>query len=212
MSCDTILSYAVSGSCTEHHIPYRTLPYPHRPKTYQRHVMSCHAMPCHAMPCHPHQDHTNMIPDHTIGSVPSCPLYACTLYAAYASSACDDSIIRCSGVSGEGCRHTPVLLKAHGSMFVCSEGAAVGGDVEVGVQEAVEILNAATKGCGSYARPILRHITTVADVAKRDGVQVWVSSGFCCVRSSSHVDRCCLWWAWMLLKSCIHAASDVHRC
>ena len=46
------------------------------------------------------------------------------------------------------------------------------GHVEVGLQEAVEILNAATKGCGSYAKPILRHISTVADFAKRDGVQV----------------------------------------
>jgi len=44
--------------------------------------------------------------------------------------------------------------------------------VEVGLQEAVDILTAATKGCGSYAKPILRHITTVAEFAKRDGVQV----------------------------------------
>ncbi len=46
------------------------------------------------------------------------------------------------------------------------------GAVEVGLQEALDILTAATKGCGSYAKPILRHITTVAEFAKRDGVQV----------------------------------------
>ena len=45
--------------------------------------------------------------------------------------------------------------------------------MEVGLQEATDILTAATKGCGSYAKPILRHITTVADFAKRDGVQVY---------------------------------------
>ena len=67
----------------------------------------------------------------------------------------------------------------HDSMLVCSGAEAVGGNVEVGLQEAVEILNAATKGCGSYAKPILRHITTVADVAKRDGVQVCSSSAIC---------------------------------
>ena len=44
--------------------------------------------------------------------------------------------------------------------------------MEVGLQAATDILTAATKGCGSYAKPILRHITTVADFAKRDGVQV----------------------------------------
>ncbi len=44
--------------------------------------------------------------------------------------------------------------------------------VEVGLQEAIDILTAATKGCGSYAKPILRHITTVAEFAKREGVQV----------------------------------------
>lgn len=64
-------------------------------------------------------------------------------------------------------------------MLVCSGAEAVGGNVEVGLQEAVEILNAATKGCGSYAKPILRHITTVADVAKRDGVQVCSCSAIC---------------------------------
>lgn len=54
----------------------------------------------------------------------------------------------------------------------CAGGAEEGGDVEVGLQEAIEILNAATKACGSYAKPILRHITTVAEFAKKDGVQV----------------------------------------
>ncbi|KAL3146765.1 hypothetical protein ABBQ38_014749 [Trebouxia sp. C0009 RCD-2024] len=63
----------------------------------------------------------------------------------------------------------PVLSKSGQPLMQGAE--AVGGNVEVGLQEAVEILNAATKGCGSYAKPILRHITTVADVAKRDGVQ-----------------------------------------
>ncbi|KAL3134959.1 Pharynx and intestine in excess protein 1 [Trebouxia sp. C0010 RCD-2024] len=63
----------------------------------------------------------------------------------------------------------PVLSKSGQPLM--QGGKAVAGDVEVGLQEAVEILNAATKGCGSYAKPILRHITTVADVAKRGGVQ-----------------------------------------
>ena len=40
------------------------------------------------------------------------------------------------------------------------------------LQEATEILTAASKGCGSYAKPILRHITAVADAVKKDGVQV----------------------------------------
>lgn len=63
-------------------------------------------------------------------------------------------------------------MQAHGSMLGYAGGQEEGGDVEVGLQEAVEILNAATKACGSYAKPILRHITTVAEFAKRDGVQV----------------------------------------
>jgi len=53
--------------------------------------------------------------------------------------------------------------------------------VEVGLQEAIDILTAATKGCGSYAKPILRHITTVAEFAKRDGVQVCNSSDLHCL-------------------------------
>lgn len=44
--------------------------------------------------------------------------------------------------------------------------------VTVVLQEATEILTAASKGCGSYAKPILRHITAVADAVKKDGVQV----------------------------------------
>ena len=46
------------------------------------------------------------------------------------------------------------------------------------LQEATEILTAASKGCGSYAKPILRHITAVADAVKKDGVQVssWTHS------------------------------------
>lgn len=44
--------------------------------------------------------------------------------------------------------------------------------VEVVLQEATEILTAASKGCGSYAKPILRHVTAVADAVKKDGVQV----------------------------------------
>ena len=59
-----------------------------------------------------------------------------------------------------------------------------GGAVELGLQEAVEILNAATKGCGSYAKPILRHINTVAEFARKDGVQVSSKTGLPC---SSHV-------------------------
>ena len=47
--------------------------------------------------------------------------------------------------------------------------------VEVSLQEAVDILTAATKGCGSYAKPILRHITTVADFAKKEGIQVHIT-------------------------------------
>lgn len=48
--------------------------------------------------------------------------------------------------------------------------------VGVALQEATEILTAASKGCGSYAKPILRHITAVADAVKKDGVQVWQPS------------------------------------
>ena len=61
--------------------------------------------------------------------------------------------------------------------IVC-DAAEEGGNeaVQVGLQEAIDILTAATKGCGSYAKPILRHITTVAEFAKRDGVQVCSSS------------------------------------
>lgn len=44
--------------------------------------------------------------------------------------------------------------------------------VGIVLQEATEILTAASKGCGSYAKPILRHITAVADAVKKDGVQV----------------------------------------
>ncbi|KAL0045752.1 hypothetical protein WJX82_003498 [Trebouxia sp. C0006] len=62
----------------------------------------------------------------------------------------------------------PVLSKGNGSLTQ-EEGGS--GAVEVGLQEALDILTAATKGCGSYAKPILRHITTVAEFAKRDGVQ-----------------------------------------
>lgn len=57
-------------------------------------------------------------------------------------------------------------------MVGCAGGEEEGGDVEVRLQEATDILNAATKACGSYAKPILRHITTVAEFAKKDGVQV----------------------------------------
>lgn len=57
-------------------------------------------------------------------------------------------------------------------MAGCAGGEEEGGDVEVRLQEATDILNAATKACGSYAKPILRHITTVAEFAKKDGVQV----------------------------------------
>lgn len=56
--------------------------------------------------------------------------------------------------------------------MVCPAAEGESEAVEVGLQEAVDILTAATKGCGSYAKPILRHITTVSDFAKRDGVQV----------------------------------------
>ncbi|KAL0045751.1 hypothetical protein WJX82_003498 [Trebouxia sp. C0006] len=63
----------------------------------------------------------------------------------------------------------PVLSKGNGSLTQAEEGGS--GAVEVGLQEALDILTAATKGCGSYAKPILRHITTVAEFAKRDGVQ-----------------------------------------
>lgn len=60
---------------------------------------------------------------------------------------------------------------------VCDAAEAGGSEaVQVGLQEAIDILMAATKGCGSYAKPILRHITTVAEFAKRDGVQVCNSS------------------------------------
>lgn len=55
---------------------------------------------------------------------------------------------------------------------LCTGEGADSGDVHIALQEAVEILNAATKGCGSYAKPILRHITIVAEFAKKDGVQV----------------------------------------
>ena len=62
-------------------------------------------------------------------------------------------------------------------------------EVEVSMQEAADILTAATKGCGSYAKPILRHITTVADFAKLEGIQVnAVLCSFtcrCCVIESS---------------------------
>ena len=50
-----------------------------------------------------------------------------------------------------------------------------GGGVEVGLQEAGDILAATTKGCGSYAKPVLRHITTVAEIAKKEGVQVRIT-------------------------------------
>ena len=61
--------------------------------------------------------------------------------------------------------------------IVCDAAEEGGnGAVQVGLQEAIDILTAATKGCGSYAKPILRHITTVAEFAKRDGVQVCSSS------------------------------------
>ncbi|KAL0041297.1 hypothetical protein WJX77_011458 [Trebouxia sp. C0004] len=62
----------------------------------------------------------------------------------------------------------PVLSKGNGSLTQEKGGSDA---VEVGLQEAVDILTAATKGCGSYAKPILRHITTVAEFAQRDGVQ-----------------------------------------
>ena len=64
------------------------------------------------------------------------------------------------------------LVQPHGGMLGAAGGDEEEGDVEVRLQEATEILNAATKSCGSYAKPILRHITTVAEVAKKDGVQV----------------------------------------
>ena len=57
-------------------------------------------------------------------------------------------------------------------MLASAGGEEEGGDMKVGLQEAIEILNAATKACGSYAKPILRHITTVAEFAKKEGVQV----------------------------------------
>lgn len=63
-------------------------------------------------------------------------------------------------------------MQADCSMLGDAGGDEEGGDVEVKLQEATEILNAATKSCGSYAKPILRHITTVAEVAEKDGVQV----------------------------------------
>ena len=55
---------------------------------------------------------------------------------------------------------------------VADQAAKAQAEVEVSLQEAVDILTAATKGCGSYAKPILRHITTVADFAKKEGIQV----------------------------------------
>jgi len=66
-------------------------------------------------------------------------------------------------------------LTGHTVCDAADEGGS--GAVEVGLQEAIDILTAATKGCGSYAKPILRHITTVAEFAKRDGVQVCNSFG-----------------------------------
>ncbi|KAL0043449.1 hypothetical protein WJX79_004963 [Trebouxia sp. C0005] len=63
----------------------------------------------------------------------------------------------------------PVLSKGNGSLTQAEAGGSEA--VQVGLQEAIDILMAATKGCGSYAKPILRHITTVAEFAKRDGVQ-----------------------------------------
>lgn len=75
-------------------------------------------------------------------------------------------------MSGQRWVLTQKLVQAHGSMLGGAGGDEEGGEVEVRLQEATEILNAATKSCGSYAKPILRHITTVAEVAKKDGVQV----------------------------------------
>lgn len=75
-------------------------------------------------------------------------------------------------MSGQRCVPTLRLVQAHGSMLGGAGADNQGGDVDVRLQEATEILNAATKSCGSYAKPILRHITTVAEVAKKDGVQV----------------------------------------
>ena len=66
------------------------------------------------------------------------------------------------------------------------------GAVEVGLQEAIDILTAATKGCGSYAKPILRHITTVAEFAKRGGVQV------CAVPLTCMASTPCAWFGCMV--------------
>lgn len=75
--------------------------------------------------------------------------------------------------------------------------------VEVGLQEAVDILTAATKGCGSYAKPILRHITTVAEFAKRDGVQV-------CNSSDLHGFRAmCMGWVCSV-KCCVYEMTSVY--
>lgn len=63
-------------------------------------------------------------------------------------------------------------MQVHGSILGGAGRDEEGREVEVRLQEATEILNAATKSCGSYAKPILRHITTVAEVAEKDGVQV----------------------------------------
>ena len=65
------------------------------------------------------------------------------------------------------CHHFPKIVWQH----VAGEPEEKA-QVEASMQEATDILTAATKGCGSYAKPILRHITTVADFAKREGIQV----------------------------------------
>ena len=76
-------------------------------------------------------------------------------------------------------------MQVNTAPVACAGEEAEAGDVDVGLQEAVDILNAATKGCGSYAKPILRHITTVADFAKREGVQVGRA------RAASSIFQCC---------------------